>query len=265
MSGADGRRSDGSEGRFGWPLELALVPIGALGLAGWLSGGAESTDPAATLALLATLSVPLGVLVGGVLAGRVARASQARRGAARWTAPALGALVLGVVAVALTVGGLLLGRDAFGLEGLPDPASGLLFTAGWFAGGFGLGAWAGRRAPWLAGLAALGLITLALWPRAQTLASQPLARSQPELAAQLLGLQPAVWAAELAGLDALRHPAIYEPYGTDWLSQSRSPQGARVAVALALVLGCSLALAGLVSAGLRGSRESIPLEPTGRP
>ena len=251
--------------RIGWPFELLLVPVGAFGLAWFLGGGVPSSDPAETLALLATLAVPMGILVGAALGGRVGRAMEPRPEGKRGVAPALGALAVAAVSLAVTVIGLDLGRDHFGLAGASDPVSGLLFAAGLFAGGEGLGAWAGRRAPWFAGVAALALLTLALCPRAQTLASEPLARSQPELAAKLLGLQPGVLAAEVAGLDVLRHPAIYEPFGTDWLSQQRSPATARVAVALALVLGCSLALAGLVSAGLRGSGESIPFEPTGCP
>ncbi len=207
----------------------------------------------------------MGVLVGGALGGRVGRAMGPRSGVRRKLTPAWTALALGAGALVVTAGGLLVGQGLFGLTGAPDPASGLLFAAGLFAGGAGLGAFAGRRAPWFAGVAALALITLALVPRAETLALKPLASSQPELAAKLLGLQPGFLAAEVAGLDVPRHPAIYEPFGSDWFSQQRSPATARVAVAFALVLGCSLALAGLVFAGLRGSGESIPFEPTGRP
>ncbi len=65
------------------------------------------------------------------------------------------------------------------------------------------------------------------------------AQAAPERAARLLDASPATWAFEVAGVDWMRHPAIYEPAGTDWFSGSRAPWSAGVAGLLALVLGCT--------------------------
>ena len=79
------------------------------------------------------------------------------------------------------------------------------------------------------------------------------AQSAPDRAALLLDISPATWAFEVAGVDWMRHPAVYEPAGTDWFSGSRRPWSGGVAGPLALVLGCAF---GGCCAGLRGKRET---------
>lgn len=79
------------------------------------------------------------------------------------------------------------------------------------------------------------------------------AQGAPERAALLLDLSPATLAFEVAGVDWMRHPAVYEPAGTDWFSGSRAPWSAGLAGPLALVLGCVF---GGCCAGFRGGRET---------
>jgi len=118
-------------------------------------------------------------------------------------------------------------------------------------------AWGRRRPSWShAGAAcflAATVLLSALPGRAGLTRSSPAGRD-PALAAALLDLSPLTLAAEAAGIDWMRHPAVYGPAGTDWFSDRRSPYGPLAGVA-ALVVGCALCLA---SAGLRRPARITP-------
>ncbi len=119
-----------------------------------------------------------------------------------------------------------------------------LVVVGLFAGGVGIGvAWP----RWRWGSATMALLAGAL------LAALPawggLAGDGPwsaATAARLLDLAPTTWVVECAGVDWMRHPAVYAPAGADAIGpELRLPFRGAVAGPTLLVVGCALALAGL--------------------
>ncbi|MHC4378314.1 MAG: hypothetical protein ACYS26_17060, partial [Planctomycetota bacterium] len=140
----------------------------------------------------------------------------------------------------------------------------LALWVGWALAGAGSGARAARIGglPASLGLAlawtALGALLIALPGRGERAPAGAVgpagwAQGTPERAALLLDLSPASWAFEVAGVDWMRHPAVYDPAGTDWFSGSRAPWSSGLAGPLALVLGCAF---GGCCAGFRGGRET---------
>jgi hypothetical protein len=197
-------------------LVLAWTAIGALGA---LPGSRGRPDPIAFLAWLSLCSLPAGVIVGG-------------SGAALWpigpAVPAAWMAILGLVAASST-------------RVLPTPTWAALAWTGLFALGFALGrAQPDRR--WrncaLVFIACAVLDALAI--SGAWLAS-PLA---PPISARTLDLAPATLLAECAGIDWMRHPAIYEPAGAIDIDPGlRVAWRGALAGPIVLLVGCAAALA----------------------
>jgi hypothetical protein len=169
---------------------------------------------------------------------------------------------LAAVAPAVWTGALAF-ADAASPRDLPSPAWAALAVGGLHALGLGLGRACGRSADAAAGALALATFAACALPLAPALSAVPLS---PELRARLVDLSPATLVAECAGLDWLRHPAVYEGSGTYDLDPSlRSAWRGALAGPLVLVLGCAaaaagtaIARAGATRASARGTRARAP-------
>ena len=207
-----------------WRRAVAAAAVSALGLAGlWPVGGA-GVDGLAALAWLSLAALPLGV-GAGAWAGR-----------AGWAAPLAWALALSLVQSAP-----------------PTLAWALTVVAGLFAAGWGMGArWPGG-AGWTAAAALAALALLGALPTLVGLAGD--APWSPGVAARLLDLSPLSLVLESAGVDWMRHPAVYGPAGADALGPDlRLPWRGALAGPTALVVGCAVARAG------RRPRDARPPE-----
>jgi hypothetical protein len=195
---------------------LILAAVGALGA---LPGSRGSADPVALLVWLSMWSLPAGVLAGA-------------SAAPLWP--------MGPVIPALWMG--LLGLVAAGsARVVPAPAWAALAWSGIFAGGFALGRLAPARRWRIAAACflACGALNAASIAGAWLAAPFP-----PALAARLLDLSPAALLAECAGLDWMRHPAIYEPAGTLDIDPSlRVAWRGMLAGPIVFLVGCAAALA----------------------
>ncbi len=208
--GAEGR---GRGARLG--LAGALFVAGSLGA--WPIGPA-GPDPVAALAWLAILAPAAGLLA-------------AARGLALfpwgWLVPALWVLPLAWAA-------------ARSPRPIPALAWAALCWTGLWAAGAGLGVVARARGwnPWsAAGLLLLASGALALAPARGAIASTP----WPVPAARtLLDLAPTSLVIESAGIDWMRHPAVYDPVQSDRFER-RAWRGALAGPVLLLV-GCLLAV-----------------------
>jgi hypothetical protein len=198
-------------------LPLLAAAIGALGA---LPGSRSGADPVALLAWLAIWSAPAGYLCG---------AERVRFGALALVAPAVWMGLLAIVAGAST-------------RVLPSPAWSALAWTGLYAAGFGLGRLAPVRPfPGVAVLFLLSALLAALPILGGTLGS-PL---PPAITARLVDLSPATLLEECAGLDWMRHPALYDAAGTADIDPSlRAPFRGPLAGPLAFVVGCAIAAAG---------------------
>jgi hypothetical protein len=184
----------------------SLAVVLALGLAGL---GAGFGAPVALLAWLALMAP-----AGGAWMGRWARSPLA------WAPP-----LVWVAALFLT-------------RGVPSPLPAALVVLSLYAAGMGLGAWlSAERAAGAALLIAAGLsLAPALggtlespWPAVVT--------------ARLLDASPVAWVAESAGIDWMRHPAVYETAGTaDIGPDLRTGRRGWLAAVCLLVVGCVFAL-----------------------
>ncbi|MCP3919450.1 MAG: hypothetical protein GY711_28260 [bacterium] len=133
------------------------------------------------------------------------------------------------------------------------PAVALLAPLAWLAcGAFFLSpptlALAG--AAWT-GLAACGYAGGVLAPRGTFVAALVCAGAcwlpglgwSPPVAARLLDLSPATLVIESAGIDWMRHPAVYEPVGADAIGpELRLPWRGKLAGPVVLLVGCTLTL-----------------------
>jgi hypothetical protein len=211
-----------------WPL-LGLVP-----------GAAGALDVRVLLGFLVLTALPLGLWLSRTEGG--------------------GLRTLGCAALGLGCSAIWMGCAwSWGPVAPPlGPLRGMLGlapVAGALVAGLGLGAWLCRRAPtwqpaaYAAGLA-LGLLLVALPTRAG-LGGEVLARRAPAWSAGLLAVSPWTLCLEAAGFDWERHPAVYEPAGSDWSSGARRGPGHRVAAWLALVGGGLLGLLARLLAGRR--------------
>ena len=150
--------------------------------------GARGPEPVALLVWISMWAVPAGVLSGGGSAPLWPIAP---------VAPALWMALVGLVAAAST-------------RVLPAPAWSALAWTGLFAVGFACGRTFPRQR-WRVAAAALFLAGAL---NALSISGAWLAAPLPAaLSARLLDLAPATLLAECAGLDWMRHPAIYEPAG----------------------------------------------------
>jgi hypothetical protein len=196
---------------------LAALALSAAGLP-----GALPVDPPGALAG----SDPLALAVWLALVAPACGAAAAALRSSPWPYAAVvpGAWALLLVAV-----------DGGSERDLPTPAWAVLALAGLYYAGFAAGLAARRRA-WLAAETALvvaaGLVALPLAPGA---IGSPW---PPAIAAATLDLSPATLVAECAGVDWMRHPAVYAAAGTDRLE--RPSYAAELAGPAALLVGCAL-------------------------
>lgn len=199
--------------------DLAVVfAIASVAVLGALPG-ARGSEPVALLVWISMWCVPAGVLTGG-------------SGVPLWpiapVAPALWMALVGLVAAAST-------------RVLPSPAWSALAWTGLFAIGFALGRILPERR-WRVGaalLVAAGVLNASSISGAWLAAPLP-----PEISARLLDLAPATLLAECAGLDWMRHPAIYEPAGAlDIDPALRVAWRGFLAGPIVFLVGCAAALA----------------------
>lgn len=198
-------------------LPLAVAAIGALGA---LPGTRSGADPVALLAWLALWSVPAGFVCGA-------------SGVALWPlAPLPPATWMGLAAIV----------DGLSPRDLPSPVWAALAWSGLFAAGFGAGRISPGRVFSGAGALLLAAALLCALPIAPGLLGSPL---PPAVSARLLDLSPATLLAECAGLDWMRHPAVYAPAGTADIDPAlRVAYHGALAGPLVFVVGCALAAAG---------------------
>jgi hypothetical protein len=200
------------------PIPAALV-LAALALAGALGAWplAGAADPIATLFWIAVLAPAAGALAAGSGLALVPFG---------WLVPLLWCAPVWL---------------ASGARPLPSLGWSALAWSGLFAAGAAWGSLASRRgtSAWAAAGAALVLTgVLALLPARAALGARPWPAS---VARTLLDLSPSALVIESAGVDWMRHAAVYDPVGTDRFER-RAWRGALAGPA-ALVLGCALAAA----------------------
>jgi len=202
-------------------LGLALC-FGALGALGAIPG-ARGPDPLAELCWIALVALPCGVACGALLLRPWPFAA---------SVPALWMTALALAGVSSE-------------RTLASPLWAAPCWTGIFAAGWGLGRWS--RAGVRSVAAALCLsILLAVLPSAGAFLGRPW---PPKIAARLLDLSPVSVCMEAAGVDWLRHPAVYEPAGAlDIDPGLRQPFRGRLAGPALLLLGCALAAFGAVRA-----------------
>jgi hypothetical protein len=196
-------------------IALAIAAIGALGA--W-PGARGEPDPVALLVWLALIAPACGFACGAL---------QLRPWPAAAVVPATWMFLVGVVDA------LAQSRD------LPRPVWAGCAIAGLFAVGFGFGSlftaslWRGI------GLALLLTALLCALPLCGGfLRTPPTAR----ITARMLDLSPATLVAECAGVDWMRHPAVYDAASTSDIDPTlRSPYDGRLAGGLVFVVGCALA------------------------
>lgn len=215
----------------------AALGLALLALPGALPGSRGAPDPVALLVWLAFLAPAVGVLAGG-------------RRLSFWPLAASipGAWMLLLVAV-----------DALAPRDLDTPVWAAFAASGLFALGFALGRAIRPERCVPASAAVLGAAALlVLAPVAGGYLRAPWPGGASAL---LLDASPATLLAECAGVDWLRHPAIYDAAGSaDIDPRSRSPYSGPLAAGIVLVLGCTLALIAERSARARERlRSAAPL------
>lgn len=246
--------------RLDWFLALAWAWPGLLpGAAGW-------ADVRVLLGFAALAAAPLGAWLGQ----RGLRMAGARPVERFWRA--LGMAALALASLAAAVG--LAAQGGFRAGPASTPWGGLLACCGWLAGGLGLGVLSGARAqvrapggessPWrlCASLWILGLALQALPTRAG-LGGEAWARRAPEVAAWAFAIAPWTIALEAAGVDWMRHPAVYSAAGTDWISGARRGPAPGPAASLSAALGVGLLTAACLwtLARSRSPRQECPPVP----
>ena len=198
---------------------IAALALGLLGLCGALPGE-RGPDALVCAGWVALIALPAGI-ASGALALRPWPFAAA--------VPALWMIELGVVTT-------LSERE------LPTPIWAALVWTGMYAAGFGLArAW--TLEPLRA--AALALVVVALLAGLPSLGARTGRAFPPWLSARLIDLSPLSVCLESAGVDWMRHPALYEPAGTlDIDPGMREPYRGRLAGPALLLVGCLLAAAG---------------------
>jgi hypothetical protein len=203
--------------------------VAALALAGALGAWpfASASDPVAALFWIAVLAPAAGALAAGLGVAIVP---------AGWLVPVLWCAPLWLASSA---------------RPLPSLGWSALAWGGLYAAGSALGTLARRRggSAWTAAAAALALSgALALLPARAALGGRPWPSG---IARALLDLSPSALVIESAGVDWMRHAAVYDPVGTDRFER-RAWRGA-LAGPTALVLGCALAAAALLAPARRAA------------
>jgi hypothetical protein len=210
---------------FAVPLAVAIA--GALGAIPSRSG----SDPVALLAWISIWAAAGGYLCA---AGDVRRLAFAALPPAAW---------MGLAAIV----------DGLSPRDLPSPAWAALAWSGIFAAGFGLGRLSTSPSG-IPGASVLFLLAslLAALPILPGHFGEPLA---PPVEARLLDLSPATLVEECAGIDWMRHPAIYDAAGSADIDPSlRLPYRGALAGPIAFVVGCLLAAIGEGIARARAKR-----------
>ena len=218
-----------------WTGVLALV-AGALGALP--NGSGPGSDPVALLAWLALLAPAAGFACGSA-------------GLALWPWS---------VSV---VGGwcLLLASAAAGREDWPP---GLAWAAGLLLGMFAAGHGLGRLLPGreLAGAGVLLLLAglAAGLPGRGGAGGRSWGERDPAWGLRIYAASPVALMLETAGVDWARHPAMYDPAGTEWFSDPgrRTPPAPGLAAGVALVVGC---VAGLLARGVARSGAAAGVGP----
>lgn len=194
---------------------LLAFALAALGCLGALPSTPDGPDPIATLAWIALAAIPIGIGAGAL-------------GLRTWPlAPVIPALWMVVLTMV----------DATSPRDLPSSGWAALAWTGLFAIGFAIGRGAPRHALPLAavtfGVAAL----LAALPTGFWSLEKPW---PPSIAARLLDGSPVTLLAECAGLDWLRHPAVYESAGTADIDPAlRTAYRGMLAGPALFLVGCS--------------------------
>lgn len=234
-SGAAEPRSGAAATEHARHLLLALG-LAAVALPGALAGSRGAHDPVAFLTWLAFVAAPVGALAGGL-----------RLPAWPHAAAIPGVWMLLLVAV-----------DGLAPRDLETPAWAALAATGLFALGFALGRALRRERCASASAALLGLCAvLVLAPVSGGFLRAPWPGGASAL---LLDASPATLLAECAGVDWLRHPAIYDAAGSaDIDPRTRSPYRPPLAAGIVLVLGCTLALFAERSARAREQNRDAAL------
>ncbi|MBL8862964.1 MAG: hypothetical protein JNK02_13280 [Planctomycetes bacterium] len=197
---------------------LGALGIAALALPGAWPGSRGVPDPVALLVWLACCAPAAGALAGG----------------ARLPAWPFAAAIPGAWAILFALVAALAPRD------LATPAYAVLAAAGLFASGYAVGR---LLRPEQACVAAASLFLASTALVLAPLAGGWLRAPWPgPISGLLLDLSPATLLAECAGLDWLRHPAVYDAAGAaDLDPRLRAPYRPELAGGLALVMGCGLA------------------------
>ncbi len=202
--------------------------LAAGGLAPLAFVGAGGADVVVLLVWLAIVAFPAGWLAGG---WRLPP----------WVAPVVGAVWLG---------GVLLAQASGPRTDSPHWAWAWMVWTGLMAAGFAAGTSARGRPG--RGAAASLLVTAALTGLPGGAGLGHLPRWSPSAAARLLDLSPATLLVESAGIDWMRHPAVYAPAGADSIGPDlRLPWRGELAGPVVLLVGCALAFTALRSAASR--------------
>jgi hypothetical protein len=229
-------------------VPLAVAAAGALGAIPSRSG----SDPVALVAWISIWSAAGGFLCAS---GGVRRLAFVALPPAAWMV-----LVAGV--------------DAASPRDLPSAAWAALAWSGLFAGGFGVGRLAAPTStPTSASTSDSGIAgACVLFLIAALLAALPIlpgrlgAPLSPPVEARLLDLSPATLVEECAGLDWMRHPAIYDAAGSADIDPSlRLPYRGRLAGPITFVVGCLLAAIGEGIARARAKRPTNIVETSAWP
>lgn len=193
----------------------AAFALAALGSLGALPATPAGPDPVATLAWIALAAAPIGVGAGAI-------------GLRAWPlAPVIPALWMVVLTMV----------DATSPRDLPTPGWAALAWTGLFAVGFAFGRRAPLHAFTLAASSFGACALLAALPSGFWVLEKPW---PPAYAARLLDLSPVTLLAECAGLDWLRHAAVYESAGTaDIDPELRSAYRGVLAGPASFLVGCA--------------------------
>lgn len=211
MPGADGARRASLQATV-----KAAAWLGLLAVLGLAPGASGRPAPLATLVWLAVLAIPSGAYC----------AMQARALTSAGLALAVMALVLAAA-------------QWLGRSPLPNYWAGLGACAVLVGLGLALGSLLGGRTQTSLALATTLVGALLVLPSASSIQREPWPRA---LRAVVLDLSPATVAAEWAGVDWMRHPAVYDSSGTvDFDPGTRTAYRASLAGALVFVVGCAAA------------------------